>query len=206
MAQFAQMARGAAGVGSDKRNPPPKGDFESEMVMRSAPHPRADPRSPEYDGSRCFRSRNPGLGLFLFSKKPVQVGAELLPAEFHNLKFEGVGGDYGELFVAADDPLFADKVARICGGVGAEGAIGPGKKKYKPHHFFTAGVIVDAVAAHAEVKKYKALEIIAALADPDIKAEVEAELGAETVTSFLAAAVNVPKPDKAKKPQPARTN
>ena len=206
MAQFAQMARGAAGVGTDKRNPPPKGDFESEMVMRSAPPPRADPRSSEFDGSRCFRSRNPGLGLFLYVKAKKQVGDEVIPAEHVNLKFEGVGGDYGELFVPIDDPIFADKVARIVGGVGAEGVVGAGKKKYKPHHWFTSGVIVDSVAAHAEVKRYKAQEIIAALADPELKAEVEAELGVETVSSFLAAAVNVPKPAKVKKPQPARTN
>lgn len=180
----AQMIRGNAGVGADKRNPPPRGDAEAEATMRSAAPPFADPKSPHYDGSRCFRSRNPGLGLLLESELAVQVGGKLLPPKYTNLRFQAVGGDYGELLVMKDDPRFDDIVARIVGDPTAT-------PKIKPHRWFLDGTIVDAVVAHAEVKKATAQAAIAALSDPEVRAEVEAELGVEVVSTFLAAATEV---------------
>jgi len=163
----ASVVRGVGGAGSDKRNPPPKGDVESENVMRSAPHAKADPTSSIYEeGYRCFRTRNPGLGLLQYVNRPRQVGGDVIPGDHKNIRFQPMtaAGDCGEFLT--NDP---DEIKRIVN-----------------HRWFKDGTIVDAVVAFTEARQDRAKALVTSLrADPLLKADFENLLGSDTVSNFL---------------------
>ena len=181
----ATVVRGVGGVGAAGRNPAPKGEAEAENVMRSAPHPKADPKSSMYvEGTRCFRTRNPGLGLLLYVKRPRQIGDTVLPGEHENIRFQPMtaAGDCGELVTNRPDVI-----ARIL-----------------EHRWYADGTIVDAVEAFAEARLNRAKEIVSAIkADPLLKADFESLLGASTVGNFLDAVektdVKPAKPSKSRR-------
>ena len=138
-----------------------------ESVMRSAPPPKADPRSPQFkEGTRCFRSRHPALSFPLFVTRDVQVGNQVIPGTHRIIRFNAVGnGDIGEL--VTDE---AEVIARIEG-----------------HEWYANGTIVDAVGFYAKAKSERAAEIAAQVrADPMLREALSAEFGSELTDSFLA--------------------
>lgn len=164
----AQVVRGVAGVGSQVRNSLTLADErerKAESVMRSAPHPYADPKSPHYrPGTRCFRSRNPGLGIMLKATRDRQVGDSIIPGEHENIRFSPmtVTGDCGELVTDRTDVI----------------------ERIVNHRYFKIGVVVDAVDAYRDDRVQRAAAFKQQLAADPLLAEEFAALGDSAVETF----------------------